>query len=148
MEQKPSNIKVFLNLKHHHCKIDLHIVSLIFADTPHQASATIFMEQGIQESVSTLLEETIIIGDKVKVSNLPILDIQSNTIAASHGAKIYRLDTQKIFYLQSRGLSAQQAQSLLISSYPNQLLDGISLTEEEKSDFFHRFLDFEAYYHA
>ena len=45
-----------------------------------------------------------------------IFDVQSNNIQAAHGAKIYRLDTEKLFYLQSKGLDSDQARQLLISS--------------------------------
>ena len=80
--------------------------------------------------------------------NLPILDIQANNIAAAHGAKIYRLDEQKLFYLQSKGLSAEQARALLISSYPNLLFEETVENEEEKNQIISEFLDFDAHYHA
>jgi Fe-S cluster assembly scaffold protein SufB len=50
------------------------------------------MSEGIQNSSVSLLEESIILSDKVKIKNLPLLDIRSKNIMASHGAKIYRLD--------------------------------------------------------
>lgn len=102
IEHRPTSINVNLNLRHNNCKIELHMVSLVFSEAQSQASATIYMEQGIQDSASELLEESVILGNAVNIRNLPILDIQTNNIAAAHGAKIYRLDEQKLFYLQSR----------------------------------------------
>ena len=148
IENLSSKININLNLRHNRCKIDLHMVSLAFSDAENEASATIYMQPNIQESASELLEETVILWDKINVRNLPILDIQANNIAAAHGAKIYRLDEQKLFYLQSKGLSAEQARALLISSYPNLLFEETIENEEEKNQIISEFLDFDAQYHA
>ena len=148
IENLSSKININLNLRHNYCKIDLHMVSLAFSDAENEASATIYMQPNIQESASELLEETVILWDKINVRNLPILDIQANNIAAAHGAKIYRLDEQKLFYLQSKGLSAEQARALLISSYPNLLFEETLENEEEKNQIISEFLDFDAQYHA
>lgn len=148
IENLSSKININLNLRHNHCKIDLHMVSLAFSDAENEASATIYMQPNIQESASELLEETVILWDKINVRNLPILDIQANNIAAAHGAKIYRLDEQKLFYLQSKGLSAEQARALLISSYPNLLFEETVENEKEKNQIISEFLDFDAQYHA
>ena len=148
IENLSSKININLNLRHNRCKIDLHMVSLAFSDAENEASATIYMQPNIQESASELLEETVVLGDKINVRNLPILDIQANNIAAAHGAKIYRLDEQKLFYLQSKGLSAEQARALLISSYPNLLFEETIENEEEKNQIISEFLDFDAQYHA
>ena len=148
IKDHPSKININLNLRHNRCKIDLHIVSLVFSDAENQARATIYMQPNIQDSSSKLLEETVVLSEKIKVRNLPILDIQANNIAAAHGAKIYRLDEQKLFYLQSKWLSAQQARSLLISSYPNMLFEDTMEKEEEKEQIIAEFLDFDAQYHA
>ena len=102
IKDHPSKININLNLRHNHCKIDLHMVSLVFSDAENQACATIYMQPNIQDSSSRLLEETVVLSEKIKVRNLPILYIQANNIAAAHGAKIYRLDEQKLFYLQSK----------------------------------------------
>ena len=148
IENLSSKININLNLRHNRCKINLHMVSLAFSDAENEASATIYMQPNIQESASELLEETVVLGDKINVRNLPILDIQANNIAAAHGAKIYRLDEQKLFYLQSKGLSAEQARALLISSYPNLLFEETIENEEEKNQIISEFLDFDAQYHA
>lgn len=130
VEGRACRINLGLNLLHSNCQIDLKVVVLAFSDAKTEVKATIYMQPGIQESGSNLLEETVILGNAVNITQLPVLDIQANNISASHGAKIYRLDSQKLFYLQSKGLSAIQARNLLISSYPAMLIDGVFLEEE------------------
>ena len=140
MDEKPLHINLHLDLKHHHCKIALHLVALVRTDAKTTLNATIMMEPHIQDASAHLLEETVILSPEVQLKSLPILDIHAKNIQASHGAKIYRLDEEKLFYLQSKGLSFKQAQQLLLSSYVEKLFADLELEEEEKqaliSDFF------------
>ena len=140
MDEKPLHINLHLDLKHHHCKIALHLVALVQTDAKTTLNATIMMEPHIQDASAHLLEETVILSPEVQLKSLPILDIHAKNIQASHGAKIYRLDEEKLFYLQSKGLSFKQAQQLLLFSYVEKLFADLELEEEEKqaliSDFF------------
>jgi sufD protein len=140
MDEKPLHINLHLDLKHHHCKIALHLVALVQTDAKTTLNATIMMEPHIQDASAHLLEETVILSPEVQLKSLPILDIHAKNIQASHGAKIYRLDEEKLFYLQSKGLSFKQAQQLLLSSYVEKLFADLELEEEEKQalipDFF------------
>lgn len=64
-----------------------------------------------------LLEENIVLGKKVKIHTLPQLDVRSNDVAASHGARIEKLDEKKLFYLQSKGISPAESKRLMIEGF-------------------------------
>lgn len=64
-----------------------------------------------------LLEENIVLGKKVKIKTLPMLDVRSSDVSASHGAKIDRLDETKLFYMMAKGLDQKQAQKLIVQGY-------------------------------
>lgn len=140
MDENPLHINLHLDLKHHHCKIALHLVALVQTNAKTTLNAIIMMEPYIQDASAHLLEETVVLSPEVQLKSLPILDIHAKNIQASHGAKIYRLDEEKLFYLESKGLSFKQAQQLLLSSYVEKLFADLELEEEEKqaliSDFF------------
>jgi Fe-S cluster assembly protein SufD len=55
-----------------------------------------------------------------------MLNISSNDVQASHGAKIERIDSEKLLYMTSRGLTPQQAQRLVIQGYFNHISDQMS----------------------
>ena len=143
LDSRETSVNLMLNLRHNDCKIHLHLVALVFSDAKTTLNATIFMEPHIQGSASKLLEETVVLSPEVQLQSLPILDIQAKNIQAAHGAKIYRLDQDTLFYLQSKGLSYQQAQYLLLTSYGERLFEGIALTEEEKWRLVSDFLTFD-----
>lgn len=52
----------------------------------------------------------------MKLHTLPILDVKSNDISASHGAKVDRIDPMQMFYCMSRGLDRSQSTQLIIDS--------------------------------
>ena len=143
LDSRETSVNLMLNLRHNDCKIHLHLVALVFSDAKTTLNATIFMEPHIQGAASKLLEETVVLSPEVQLQSLPILDIQAKNIQAAHGAKIYRLDQDMLFYLQSKGLSYQQAQYLLFASYGERLFEGIALTEEEKWRLVSDFLTFD-----
>ena len=49
-----------------------------------------------------LAEENMLLGHKIQVKTLPMLDVRSSDVKASHGATIDRLDEQKLFYLTAK----------------------------------------------
>jgi Fe-S cluster assembly scaffold protein SufB len=49
-----------------------------------------------------LAEENLLLGKKIQIKALPMLDVRSNDVKASHGSTISRLDDQKIFYLTAK----------------------------------------------
>ncbi len=79
-----------------------------------------------------LLEENVILGKKVKIKTLPMLDVRSSDVSASHGAKIDRLDEAKLFYMMARGLDQKQAQKLIVEGYINRICESAGMSDESR----------------
>lgn len=70
------------------------------------------------KATNTRQEAKIIVFDeKCKAKASPILKIGENDISASHGAVVGRLNDQHLFYLESRGISEEQAKRLITLGY-------------------------------
>ncbi|MBP6256602.1 SufD family Fe-S cluster assembly protein [Patescibacteria group bacterium] len=54
-----------------------------------------------------------------------MLNVQSNDVTASHGARIEKIDAKKLFYAQSRGLDESQAKGLIIGGYFDVLFNSV-----------------------
>jgi Fe-S cluster assembly protein SufD len=65
-------------------------------------------------------------GDHIHIQAKPMLSISSNAVQASHGAKIEKIDSEKLLYMTSRGLTPQQAQRLVIQGYFNHIYDQVA----------------------
>ena len=62
----------------------------------------IVIKPDIIKASGHLLEENVLLGEKVQLHVIPKLDVHSNDVSASHGAKIHRLDPHKLFYLHAK----------------------------------------------
>ena len=54
----------------------------------------------------------------------PVLKIDENDLEASHGAVVGKINDEHLFYLTSRGLSAETAKELITWGYLNPILEG------------------------
>jgi len=77
------------------------------------------VEHGAINSNLTQRSKGIILDMYSIISANPILEINDNDVLAAHGAAIGAIDESDLYYLMSRGLSNEQATSLMISAYVN-----------------------------
>lgn len=67
--------------------------------------------------VSTRVDQTnILIGTGARVRGVPRLEIATDDIEWGHSCRMHRLGGESLFYLTSRGLSHQSAETLLLNS--------------------------------
>ncbi len=68
----------------------------------------------------------LLLSDQAEASAKPELEIYADDVKCSHGATAGMLDTEALFYLQSRGIPAADAKALLIRSFLNQTLEKLT----------------------
>ena len=72
----------------------------------------------VAKGSTTLLEtRVLIVGDGVHNHVEPVMQIETNDVIASHASTTGRVDENQLYYLQSRGLSREEAQTLLIGAF-------------------------------
>lgn len=100
--KKETKVKVLFDIAHSHTQAQLHLISFIQDETQVETDGAIIIAPNIQKIQSHLLEENIILGKKISIKAKPILNISSNDVQASHGAKIEKIDAEKLLYMTSR----------------------------------------------
>jgi len=84
--------------------------------------------------ISTRVDQTnILIGEGARVRWVPKLEISTDDIEWWHSCKIHRLGGDILFYLESHGLSASNAEALLLNAEILKHLSTLA-TEEEKRE--------------
>lgn len=121
--KKETKVKVSFDIAHSHTQGQLHLISFIQDERKVETDGAITILPNIQKIQSHLLEENIILGNKISIKAKPILNISSNDVQASHGAKIEKIDAEKLLYMTSRGLTPEQAQALVVNWYLNHIAD-------------------------
>ncbi len=85
----------------------------------------ILIKKLAQQTTSFLQTNTLVIGDKTSNNSQPILEIEADDVKASHGSTTGRVDSSMVYYLQSRGFSKQEAESLIVEGYFAETLNKI-----------------------
>lgn len=81
-----------------------------------------------QYSDAQLINKNLLLSARAEVDTKPELQIYADDVKCSHGATVGQLDPAAMFYLQSRGISHEEAQTLLISAFISEILQTVKRT--------------------
>lgn len=71
----------------------------------------------------------LLLSDTARASPIPKLEIDNYDVKASHEASVGQLDSEKLFYLMSRGLDSSEAVKLVVEGFFEPLLKGLPVAE-------------------
>lgn len=57
----------------------------------------------------------------------PQLEIYNDDVKCSHGATTGQLDSEALFYMQTRGIPAQEARTMLMQAFMTDVIDGVAI---------------------
>jgi len=61
--------------------------------------------------------DSMLVGDRSSANTFPYIEVKNNTAVVEHEASTSRISEDQMFYLKSRGLSTEQAISLLVNGF-------------------------------
>jgi Fe-S cluster assembly protein SufD len=84
----------------------------------------------IQESASASganqTSRNLLLSDKASASPTPVLEISAYDVErCSHGATVGPVDPEQIFYLQARGIPAEEAERMLVEGFYSEVLERV-----------------------
>ncbi|MDO8628264.1 MAG: Fe-S cluster assembly protein SufB [Nanoarchaeota archaeon] len=77
----------------------------------------VYIRKGAINAKSHVQCDAMILDDLSNSSTIPIIDVQESKTTIGHEATVGKIDPQKIFYLQSRGLTAEEATKLVVTGF-------------------------------
>ena len=80
-----------------------------------------------QKTLAGLSNKNLLLSNDATINTKPELEIYADDVRCAHGATIAQLDEQARFYLQSRGISAAEADVMLSFGFINELLENLEL---------------------
>ena len=87
----------------------------------------IWVPHDAQLTNASQLNRNLLLSGKARVDTKPELDIVADNVKCAHGATVSQLDANEVFYLQSRGITAEAAQRLLIYGFAMDIIDRIPI---------------------
>lgn len=82
---------------------------------------------GAQKTDAMVYNRNLLLSDKGLVNTKPEFKIHANDVQCKHGATVGQLNADALFYLRSRGISADSARALLILGFAREMVDRLSL---------------------
>ena len=85
------------------------------------------VSQAAQFTSASQLNRNLMLSSKARIDTKPELDIVADNVKCAHGATVSQLQADEVFYLQSRGISAEQAQRLLLYGFAMEIVEKVSV---------------------
>jgi len=89
----------------------------------------VVVPQAAQLTNASQLNRNLLLSDRARVDTKPQLEIIANDVKCAHGATVSQLSADEVFYLQSRGISREQAQRLLIYGFAMEILERLPVAD-------------------
>ncbi len=85
----------------------------------------IVVHKGADGSASEMNNANLLLSEHAEIDTKPELEIYADEVTAAHGATVGQLDSDALFYLQSRGIPASQARMLLKQAFARTIVEKV-----------------------
>jgi Fe-S cluster assembly protein SufD len=85
----------------------------------------VVVERDCQRIDAQQRNDNLLLGDHAEIDTKPELEIYANDVKCSHGSTVGELDTEQLFYLRTRGLTAAEARRVLTAAFATTVVEQI-----------------------
>lgn len=103
--------------KANHSYSDMYTRGVLFGKAKAVYRGNIDIDSQAFECNGYQTEEVLLLSPDAVADAIPNLEIRNNEVKCSHGATIGRIDDEHLFYLQSRGLTKEQATKMIVEGF-------------------------------
>jgi Fe-S cluster assembly protein SufD len=96
-------------------------------------SGWVHVRKDAQKTNAFQTNRNIVLSDEAKADSIPNLEIEANDVRCGHAASVGPVDEDVLFYMQSRGIPADEAERLIVTGFFQEVLDRVPLPEVRES---------------
>jgi Fe-S cluster assembly protein SufD len=85
-------------------------------------NGAVAVPRAAQRTNAVQLSRSLLLSDRARIDTKPQLEIVADDVKCAHGATVSRLQSEELFYLQSRGIAAATASRLLLRGFCGEVL--------------------------
>jgi len=85
-------------------------------------NGAVAVPRAAQRTDAVQLSRSLLLSDRARIDTKPQLEIVADDVKCAHGATVSRLQSEELFYLQSRGIAAASASRLLLRGFCGEVL--------------------------
>jgi Fe-S cluster assembly protein SufD len=105
----------------HHCasytKSNLLIKGAFLQASSFFCDTLVKVEKKLKQVTVFQMNKNLLMGCNASIISVPKLEVESDDVQCKHGATVAQLNSEHIFYLQSRGICFCDSKKLLIKSF-------------------------------
>ena len=90
-------------------------------------SGKIFVRPDAQKTNAYQSNKNILLSDNATVNTKPQLEIFADDVKCSHGCTVGQLDEEALYYLRTRGISKEHAQSMLLEAFASDIVAQVKI---------------------
>ncbi|CAN5281443.1 Fe-S cluster assembly protein SufD [soil metagenome] len=94
----------------------------------------VYVHVDAQKTVAEQSNKNLLLSEHAEADTKPQLEIYADDVKCTHGATVGQLDANAVFFLQTRGIDAEAARSLLTYGFINEVL------QQEENEFLRQHL--------
>jgi Fe-S cluster assembly protein SufD len=106
-----------------HCSTDQYYKGMARDKSRAVFEGQMVVHPGANQSSIHQSNQNLLLSNKAEIDTKPNLEIYTDDVVASHGATVGQLDEKALFYLQSRGISEEQAREILMAGFVRSIFD-------------------------
>ena len=92
-------------------------------------SGWVHVRKDAQKTDAFQTNRNIVLSEEAKADSIPNLEIEANDVRCGHAASVGPVDEDIRFYMQSRGIPADEAERLIVTGFFQEVLDRVGLNE-------------------
>ena len=92
-----------------------------------------------QKTDAKFMHQGLMLSDEAEILSKPELEIYADDVVCGHGSTCGKLDEDSMFYLESRGIPTEEAETMLVRGFLEELVDPIE--DEALAEALHGIID-------
>ena len=90
------------------------------------------INHGAKNTDTYFREDALLLSKDAKAEAIPSLEIDENEVKAGHASTVGPVDDEMMFYLQSRGITQEEAKRMIVQGYLQGISDRLPAREKGK----------------
>jgi Fe-S cluster assembly protein SufD len=127
VQDRNQHVDTYTHLTHAvpRCKSMELFKSVLDEQSTSVFSGRILVKEGADKTEAFQINRNMCLTREARVYSKPQLEIYTDDVKCSHGMTTGQIDEQALFYMQSRGISREEARILLSVAFTSDVLDKI-----------------------
>jgi Fe-S cluster assembly protein SufD len=129
LTDKWQHVDNYVNIDHAfpHCTSNQLFKGVLDDMSTGAFNGRILVRPDAQKTLAYQRNNNILMTDDAKMDTKPQLEIFADDVKCSHGATVGQLDSDALFYLQSRGINKREARLMLMFGFAHEVIQNIKI---------------------